>query len=604
MRIRLAVLAGWLAVCGMGLPARADKPPAAAPTFGDVIDVNVVNVDVHVTDRDGRPVSGLQRGDFEVFEDGKRVVVTNFQAISPTSPASPQAQPTAGTTAPPGSGQSGEPAQAEVPPAERLHLIVYVDNFNLDPVHRTRVLEQVRKFLRDLSPEDRVMMVTNDLGLTVRLPFTRDPAAMEAALTTIGRLAAQGATAESERRTALRQVLEIREAVRAIEGPCGRSMVVPAETYASVTRQEVLRSIGAMTVLVNSLAGVPGRKAMLYVSDGLPAIPGEEIFQLLFELCAGGSTSGMADVYDSELLDPESYRGRQAPLDAQQYSVVEDLNRLTAHANANRVTLYTLQASGLRGTASASAEYDPQMRMLQLPSIEFVQTANLQNSLTLLATETGGKSILNANDVTPDLRRMKEELATFYSLGYVPEHSGDGRVHRIEVRVRRPGLQVRHRKSYRDKPAIERAVDRTLAAVYHCFEENPLEITVEVGRQTAAEGGLFQVPIKLRIPLFKLGIFPQPDRSYQGRLRLLVGTRDGQGRVSPIKQVRIPLQIPREDILYAMGKFYEYELTLTLPRGEQHVAITVRDEGTTTTSVLSRTLAVGPDGTSNGAAAK
>jgi hypothetical protein len=43
-----------------------------------------------------------------------------------------------------------------------------------------------------------------------------------------------------------------------------------------------------------------------------------------------------------------------------------------------------------------------------------------------------------------------------------------------------------------------------------------------------------------------------------------------------------------------MGQFYEYELTLTLPRGEQHVAIGVRDESTTTTSVLSRTLTVGP----------
>ena len=72
--------------------------------------------------------------------------------------------------------------------------------------------------------------------------------------------------------------------------------------------------------------------------------------------------------------------------------------------------------------------------------------------------------------------------------------------------------------------------------------------------------------------------------------------------VSPIRQVEVPLQIPQQDILYAMGKFYEYELTLTLERGEQHVAIAVRDEGTATTSILSRTLTVGPAGAPDGAA--
>jgi VWFA-related protein len=593
MKQRWTLLTGLacLTVCGLAPAAdrsadRSADRPAAPPAFGEVVEVNVVNVDVQVTDRDGRPVGDLQRDDFEVFEDGKRVKVTNFERVKPE----PSPEPAAGAA----SAGPGEP-RSEVAPEERLHLIVYVDNFNLDPAHRTRVLEQVRGFLRDLRPADRVMLVTNDLGLNVRLPFTHDPAALEAALTAIEHLTAPGATAESERQTALRRVLEIREAMRMIEGPCGRSMVTPAESYADTTRQEVLRSIGAMTVLVNSLAGIPGRKALLYVSDGLPATPGEEVFQLLFELCAGGSNSGLTDVHDSELLALDSYKGREAPLDAQRYSVLQDLDRLTAHANANRVTLYTLQASGLRGNTAASAEHDQEVRMLQLPSIQAVQTANLQSSLTLLASETGGQAILNANDVTPDLRRMKEELGTFYSLGYVPEHSGDGRVHRIEVRLKRPGLQVRHRRSYRDKPALERAVDRTLAAVYHGFEDNPLEVVLKLGEQTPAQGDVdrFLVPITLRIPLFKLGIQPQQDRTYQGRLRLLVSTRDERGGVSPIRQIEVPLHIPEAQILYAMGQFYEYELTLTLPKGEQHVAIAVRDEATATTSVLSRTLRVG-----------
>lgn len=579
MRIRLAILAG-LACCGL--------VQAAPPQFGELIEVNVVNVDVHVTDRAGRPVTDLRREDFEVLEDGKRMEVTNFQVMTAGVP--PKAS--APVPAPP-SGPA-EPAPApQLRDEERLHLIVYVDNFNLQPAHRSRVLEQLRGFLKDLRPEDRVMMVTNDLGLTVRLPFTGDRAAMEAVLTEIAALPTQGQEAWNERRQALTRVLAIREAVRKLDGPCSRMIVAPIESYAETTRQEVLRSINAMTVLVNSLSGVPGRKALLHVSDGLPVTPGEEVYQLMAEICSGGTASGVADVADPDLIGPEQYSGREAMLDSQRYSTVEDFNKLAAHANANRVTLYTLQASGLAAPASASAVWDQDEVMLaQLPNIHSIAAANLRNSLTLLASETGGRAILDANDVTADLHRMQRDLESYYSVGYSPSHTGDGHEHRIEVRVKRPGLQVRHRKSYRDKPAIERAVDRTLAAVYHGFEDNPLEVSIELGAQTPAGKDRVAVPIKLRIPLFRLGIFPQADKTFRGRLRLLVSTRDGKGGVSPIRQVEVPLQIPPEEVLYAMGRFYEYELTLNLLPGEQHIAIAVRDEATTTTSVLSRTLTV------------
>ena len=85
--------------------------------------------------------------------------------------------------------------------------------------------------------------------------------------------------------------------------------------------------------------------------------------------------------------------------------------------------------------------------------------------------------------------------------------------------------------------------------------------------------------------------------------RLAQLPRDERGGVSPMRQVEVPLNIPREEILMAMGKFYEYELTLDLMKGEQHVAIAVRDESTTTTSFLSRKVSVGAAGSPDGAAA-
>ncbi len=346
MRVRLALLAG-LMVCCVFLKG----VQAAPPQFGELIEVNVVNVDVLVTDRGGRPVTDLRREDFEVLEDGKRVEVTNFQVL--TADALASSAPLPAPSAP--SSRPVDPAP-QLPAEERLHLIVYVDNFNLQPAYRSRVLEQLRGFLKDLSPKDRVMMVTNDLGLTVRLTYSGDRPAMEKVLTEIATLPSQGQESANERRQALTRVLAIREAVRKLDGPCSRMLVAPIESYAETTRQEVLRSINALTVLVNSLSGVPGRKAVLHVSDGLPVTPGEEVYQLMAEICSGGTASGVVDVADPDLIGGmDQYSGREAMLDAQRYSTVNEFNKLAAHANAHRVTLYTLQASGLAAPAAAEA---------------------------------------------------------------------------------------------------------------------------------------------------------------------------------------------------------------------------------------------------------
>src|SRR4029079_7843747 len=138
---------------------------------------------------------------------------------------------------------------------------------------------------------------------------------------------------------------------------------------------------------------------------------------------------------------------------------------LVAHANAQRVTLYTLQASGLSGTDASEAGFGANERLFQFPSIGSGLRASLQESLQTLAEGTGGKAILNANDLRADLAGLREDFSTFYSLGYTPVHNGDGTEHKNEVRGTRPGIRLRCGESYRDKPVMEKAVDHTLAAL-------------------------------------------------------------------------------------------------------------------------------------------
>jgi VWFA-related protein len=614
---------GFAALAALPLlfPAPAfSAPPApeAAPDFGEQVEVNVVNVEVYVTDKDGRRVPGLRREDFELLEDGKPVDLVNFAAFERhAAPASKE----------PGAAPSASPSETAAPAvlADPMTIVVYVDNSNVAPAHRSRAVRQLREFLtRSLSPGDRVMVVSYDLGLKIRLPLTDDRAALARALEGLETLATAGGEAERARSQTVREIFQIRanglaDPDPAHRTPCPLDIVQPARSYAETARGEVLRTIGALTVLVNSLSGVPGRKALLHVSDGISITPGQEVFQVLAELCGGGSTEPVDrtaqeraptaverrmlnsgnDEADAALetswnqaAQARSYRGTQAPLDAQAYSTAKEWSALAAHASSHRVTLYTLQASGAETLAAASAGSGPAEQILQTSAIASIDENNRKGSLSVLAADTGGRAVFNANDLTSALASIQEDFGTYYSLGYSPAHSGDGKEHRLEVKVKHPGVQARYRRSYRDKPLLERTVDRTLAVLFYGLEDNPLEVGMEIGDPTPVEGGKFAVPVRLRIPLFKVGTEMKTE-DYQARVRLLVATRGADGSSSPVRQVQVPIRIPRDQAMAALAQYYLYELTLHLGSGEQRVAVAVRDDMTLLTSFLGRTVQVG-----------
>ncbi len=619
MKARLVLALLPLVPCTAALAAVSQGEMLAPPPFKETVEVNVVNVDVRVTDAKGNPVTGLRKKDFELFEDGKRVDISNFTAV--------------------GGGLAGAPQEPEEDPAlaltvataeEAWNLVVYVDNFDLHPGSRTRVVRQLRETLsRLLAPGDRVMLVSYDLGLKIQLPFTSEPAAIEEALARMEGLAVYGIEIDNRRRHAYTEILTIQQQalLEPKPMPCPQRIANPAHDFAQSRRDEVSRTLSALTVLVNSLSGVPGPKAVLHVSDGLPATPGEEVFQFLAEICGGGSgTGGIGQhtkfapepeqeedggtqrlrardfapltldpnaVYDARLLGSAAYQAAsQAAIDAGGYSVANQLAALVAHANAQRVTLYTLQASGAERPAASELSVGTGDRLTQFQSIDTAARTSAQASLYTLASGTGGQAILNANELGRDLLKMRQDFSTFYSLGFVPSHGGDAKEHRLEVRVKRRGTQLRYRESYRDKPVLERAVDRTLAALFYGIEDNPLKITIEVGEQTPGPDSNFTVPVRLNIPLSKVAIL-RGDGAYEGNLRLLVATRGADGRMSPVRQIPVPIRIPRKEMITALGQLYVYTLTLQLPPGEQRVAVGVRDDVSATASYLNRAVTVG-----------
>lgn len=90
------------------LPGRAQAPEPPAETFAEEVSLEVVNVEVHVTDRQGRPVLGLTREDFRLFEDGQEVAIEYFTAPS-TPPASAPAATPSSAADPPSTGSASAP---------------------------------------------------------------------------------------------------------------------------------------------------------------------------------------------------------------------------------------------------------------------------------------------------------------------------------------------------------------------------------------------------------------------------------------------------------------------------------------------------------------
>src|SRR6185295_4644673 len=210
-------------------PAFAQAKPAAKPAekskatdvaagfIGETVNVNVVNVDVYVTDSKGNRVKGLTRDDFQLFEDGRPMAITNFFSMDEGKPVTTGAPlkvvPNQETPAPAPEVSANLPN----PEDQRLVLIVYVDNVNLRPFNRNRVLKELRVFLNTkLRREDLVMLVSYDRSVHVRQQLTSDPSLINSQLVALEKISAQGTHADSERRDALQRIDEAQNASEAL----------------------------------------------------------------------------------------------------------------------------------------------------------------------------------------------------------------------------------------------------------------------------------------------------------------------------------------------------------------------------------------------------
>jgi len=142
--------------------------------FVDQVQVTVVNIDVFVRDRNDRPVTGLKKEDFRLLQDGQVRELSHFAAYDEevlTAMLSPGA-PSGGNESAGGDvAEQTPPGIADIQP---VHVVIYVDNENIRPLDRNRVLAQVRHFVAEImKPNVQVMVISVQRSAEIVTPRSR-----------------------------------------------------------------------------------------------------------------------------------------------------------------------------------------------------------------------------------------------------------------------------------------------------------------------------------------------------------------------------------------------------------------------------------------------
>ena len=578
-RVVLAVVAG-LAVTGAAVgPGDAqDKAPVGA--FSDTAQVNLINVEVFVADKAGKPVAGLRPEDFEVFEDGVRVALTNFYA-------SPVLRAAAAAAAPVAAAASPEPVEPPVPPLEqRLSLVLFVDDTGITPAQRNIALRHARAMLDAALrlPRTEVMVVTYAQAARIRQPFTSDSAALAAAIKAVAAEPTDAVGADMG--NALIEGVMSRSTTAPRPGGSGGALMSDFDRQDALSQLQTVRSaaeqahertrvmLAAMKSFVSTLAGLPGRKAVCYVGNGIPQRPGETLLER----------------WESRFGSSNIAPGFSAAIEATRLSVTPEFRDLVARASADRVTFYALDATG-GGSAGSSLSAD-QANLDSDLSVGRGEAMGRGYSLQYLAYATGGTTVVSTPQAPPALARIVEDFDAFYSLAYAAPHIGDGKGHSISVTVKRDGVTVRHRRHYLDKTADDRMSDRSLAALMYDSGSNALDAGIAVGNDELQKSNVFLVPIMVTIPLAKLVLLPKDGRQ-EGSLSIWLAAKDDQDRITlPTKRV-FAVRIPEAELPEALRKSVSYVFKLMMTPGAQTVAVSVRDDLSQVESTVTARFTVG-----------
>jgi len=453
-------------------------PDRQPPTFH--ADTHLVQVSVVVTDSRQNPMKDLKEGDFQVFEDGKEQAVALFSADAHSS-SSPALDVVA---------RGGATVSNQVPVSGGVTVILF-DRLNTAWGDQAQARRNIIKFLSQVPPGERIgFYVLESSHVSIVHDFTTDARSLFRALSRV-------------------QARESRE-VNITEGPAptiaSGGTAMEAQLDAALARMDTMikadalrdradSTLSALEAIARHLAGIPGRKNLIWVSAAFP---------LSFDDGFGRTST---------------------------YREVSIATRAIADAD---VAIYPVDARGLMSSTAVVAR-KPTYGTLSnnMPALD---------SMEMLADRTGGVVYTNTNDLGRAIGRAIDDARFTYTLGYYPANvKWDGHFRKISVKVRRPGVEVRHRSGYLALPAPPQTPESRQNALVRALASplNAVALPLSVSLEPAPDG---ELTATLRLNPSSIRLNQTMPDTWEGSVDVAIAQALPDGALAKALDVTVPLR--------------------------------------------------------------
>jgi VWFA-related protein len=516
----------------MLLAVLAQAPAPQQPPVTFKVEVNYVEIDASVTDAQGNFVRTLSKDDFQITEDGKPQALTAFSMVNiPIERVDP---PLFSKTAiPPDVVSNRTPFEGRV-------FVLVLDDLNTRFSRTARSRAAARQFVERYVGANDIVAVVNTSGYGKSMQeFTGNRALVLKAID-----ASMGAKADSS-------------VVAALDDYRNGNMSNANASFNELQRYDHARNtMRTLKNLADFMNGMRGRrKAVVFFSEGV----------------------------NYNVTDP--FNNPHAT------DVQRELQDLVAAATRANVNIYSVDPRGVTTGMEDAIEIG------SLPSDNSISLTGMQDelrleqdSLRVVADQTGGFAVLNQNDFRNGFSRILEDNSSYYVLGYYPTNEKlDGRFRNVQVKVLPPGLKVRFRKGYvapvpakKEKPVKGSPEERTSPALRDALD-SPVAIS---GLTISAFAAPFKgkgvndaIALSIEVDGSALKFTQTPQGLFADDLEITLFAADGNGKIKDGAHDVIALGLKASTHDLVRQGLFRVIRRIQVPPGKYQLRIGARESG-------------------------
>lgn len=413
---------------------RAQAPETQAPSLTLRTSTHLVLVNVVVTDKKGAAVPGLKQDDFTVEEKGKKQKIAFFSNPEPVKQAeAPELAPGVYTNKPEFRAPAGPVVAILLDAANspfqdqsyaRLQMLKYVQE-QLKPGQRIGVftLTDSLGVLQDFTSDSSLLLDAFKNYKPLSQPLTAVPAPLSAGAGGLG----PGAQATFD---------ILQSAAAGFQA---------AQVNYNLDRR-VAATLSGMRSLGRILAGIPGRKEIIWLTAAFP-------FDLIPENRNISEAELMADLPNIDVRTKgANTMANGAIAETERGSYAKEIREVAAEMANSQIAIYPVDVRGLVSGMEFQREDSANRQGGSISDRAYIRMSDVsasQETMKSIADETGGKVYINQNDIKTGVALALDDNSAAYTIGYYPDNKKwDGNYRTIKIKLNRDGTEIHYRRGY------------------------------------------------------------------------------------------------------------------------------------------------------------